>query len=543
MTAVATANWQRRRKFYAWGAEDEGASADEARAIERTWAEPLGVDSFETTPTPTLDDIDLKPSRTITIPAALNEICRTDPYERALHTYGKSFMESARCFARDFADAPDAVAYPRHEADIAALLDWCGGAEFAAIPYGGGSSAVYGINPAVGDRFKGTVTIDMSSMNRVLDADTVSRAARVQAGVFGPDLDAQLKPHGLSLRFFMQAYPYSSLGGWIATRAAGHYVTGTTHIDDFVESVRMITPSGAWESRRLPASGAGPSPDRFAIGSEGSMGIITEAWLRLPSRPVHRCGATFGFADFYDGVEALREIAQSGLSPANCRLIDPREAGLTGAYDGSHAVLVLSFESAHHPVEPWLAIAAEACRDLGGVTVEALAPASGDTQSTAAARWRQAFVREPFYREVKTARGIGRETCETAIPWSGFRELHEAVKARTAEAIRAVTGREGTVTCRITHIYPDGPAPYFTYHFLCDKKRMVEQAMAIKSVAYDAMTEHGGTITHHHAIGRLHMPWYVKQRPQLFGAVLRSAKQTLDPHEIMNPGVIVEPSP
>ncbi|MDP6952704.1 MAG: FAD-dependent oxidoreductase, partial [Alphaproteobacteria bacterium] len=242
-------NWRKRRKFYAWGSEDEGATLEEARAIEQVWGEALGADGFEATPPPTLDEIDLKPSRVGAVPASLQAICHTDTYQRALHTYGKSFMESARCFARDFADAPDAVVFPRNEAEVAAVLDWCGGAEQAAIPFGGGSSAVYGINPDVGDRFEATVSIDMSHMNRVLAADTTSRAARVQAGVFGPDLDAQLKPHGLSLRFFMQAYPYSSLGGWIATRAAGHYATGTTHIDDFVESVRMVTPSGDWQSR------------------------------------------------------------------------------------------------------------------------------------------------------------------------------------------------------------------------------------------------------------------------------------------------------
>ncbi|MDP6515251.1 MAG: FAD-binding oxidoreductase [Alphaproteobacteria bacterium] len=540
MTITARENWSRRRKFYAWGAEDEGATDEEARAIERVWGEALGADGFEVTPPPTLDEINLKPSRVDRVPTSLQPICHTDTYQRALHTYGKTFMECARCFARDFADAPDAVVYPRDEAEVAAVLDWCGGAELAAIPFGGGSSAVYGVNPVVGERFKGVVTIDMSHMNRVLETDITSRAARVQAGVFGPDLDAQLKPHGLSLRFFMQAYPYSSLGGWIATRAAGHYAMGTTHIDDFVESVHMVTPKGGWRSRRLPASGAGPSPDRFAIGSEGAMGIITEAWLRLPSRPAHRRGATFAFAAFDDGIEALREVAQAGLNPANCRLIDPREAGLTGSYDGTKAILVLGFESAHHPVDAWIDIAMQACRDHGGEAVEETLAASGDTSATAAARWRQAFLREPFYREVKTARGIGRDTCETAIPWSGFRDLHEAVKTRTSRAIREVTGRDGTVTCRITHVYPDGPAPYFTFHFLCDKTRMVEQATAIKTAAYDAMTETGGTITHHHAVGRLHMPWYLKQRPPLFGEVLRAAKETLDPRGMMNPGVIVE---
>ena len=190
-------NWRKRRKFYAWGGEDEGATAEEAHTIERVWGDALGADSFEATPPPTLDEISLEPPRIGAVPPSLQPICHTDPYHRALHTYGKSFMESARCFARDFADAPDAVVYPRNEAEVAAVLDWCGGAEQAAIPFGGGSSAVYGINPVVGEHFESTVSIDMSHMNRVLEADTTSRAARVQAGVFGPDLDAQLISAGI----------------------------------------------------------------------------------------------------------------------------------------------------------------------------------------------------------------------------------------------------------------------------------------------------------------------------------------------------------
>jgi alkyldihydroxyacetonephosphate synthase len=357
--------------------------------------------------------------------------------------------------------------------------------------------------------------------------------------VFGPSLDAQLKEHGLALRFFLQSFQFSSLGGWIATRAGGHYATNTTHIDDFVESVRMLTPCGVWESRRVPASGAGPSPDRFVIGSEGSLGLITEAWLRLPGLPRHRLSASVAFADFDDGAEAVREIVQAGLFPSNCRLVDAQEALLAGAYDGAHSILVLGFESPHHPVESSMRIALDACRGHRGEVLEQTDPNRDKTTSTATARWRQAFLRECYYREAKTARGIGRDTCETSIPWSRFAELHETVKDRIHAAIREATGRDGTVTCRFTHVYADGPAPYFTFHFLADKKRMVEQGTAIKSAAYDAMLECGGTITHHHAVGRLHMPWYERQRPELFGRVLEAAKRTVDPKRLMNPGVLV----
>ena len=190
----------------------------------------------------------------------------------------------------------------------------------------------------------GTLTIDLSELKRLLEVDEISRAARIQAGIYGPDLDSQLRPYNLTLRHFPQSYEYSTLGGWIATRSGGHYATNHTHIDDFVESVRAVTPTGIWESRRLPGSGAGPSPDRLMIGSEGIFGIITEAWMRVQARPVFRASAGVVFPTFEAGAEATRLIAQAKLWPANCRLLDPGEASDAAGLDGQNALLVIGFE-------------------------------------------------------------------------------------------------------------------------------------------------------------------------------------------------------
>ncbi len=195
------------------------------------------------------------------------------------------------------------------------------------------------------------VSIDLKALDRVLEVDPVSLSARIQAGATGPGLERQLGEHGLTLRHFPQSFEFSTLGGWIATRAGGHFATLYTHIDDLVESVRALTPAGPWESRRLPGSGAGVSPDRMLIGSEGTLGLITEAWVRVRRRPVHRTSAPVRFAEFDAGVEAVSALSQSGLYPTNCRLIDAREAEVTGAGDGSHALLVLGFESSEHDVE------------------------------------------------------------------------------------------------------------------------------------------------------------------------------------------------
>ena len=246
-----------------------------------------------------------------------------------------------RAFHRDFANAPDLVALPKSEADIEAVLDWASGAKVAVIPFGGGSSVVGGVEPVVGDGYAGAVSLDMRHFDRVLEVDATSRAARIQGGIRGPAIEAALKPHGLAIRHYPQSFEFSTLGGWIATRSGGHFATLYTHIDDFVESIRTITPAGAMESRRLPGSGAGPSPDRMMIGSEGALGVITEAWMRLQGRPRFRADAVFGFPDFFAAARAVRAVAQAGLYPSNLRVIDNDEAGAYGVNAYEESLLVL----------------------------------------------------------------------------------------------------------------------------------------------------------------------------------------------------------
>ena len=528
---------ERRRKFWGWGLEGDGLSEAEARAVAVYFAARFKVDELEATPAPRAEEIELRPPR-VQAPNSLAGICSDDPHERLIHAYGKSFPDSVRAFERRFPEPPDLVAFPEREAEIVDLLDWASRSEVAVIPFGGGSSVVGGVEPAVDDRYRGTLTIDLRRLDRVLEVDLASRAARIQAGAEGPALEAQLKGHGVTLRHFPQSFQYSTLGGWIATRSGGHFATLYTHIDDLVESLRVITPAGAVESRRLPGSGAGPSPDRLFIGSEGALGIITEAWMRLQDRPSFRASAAVRFADFYAGARAVRAIAQAGLYPSNCRLIDAAEAAISRAGDGSAHLLVLGFESGDHEVEAWMARALECCRDHGGDHDEAAAEGH---RGGAAGAWRDAFVKAPYLREVLTSLGVMNDTFESAITWDRFEDFHAAVMRATAEIIREATGGEGHVSCRFTHAYPDGPAPYFTFHCLADKGRMIEQWNEIKRAVSDAVIEHGGTITHHHAVGRDHRPWYDRQRPDLFAEALGAAKTRLDPAGVLNPGVLLDP--
>ena len=538
----------RSRKFWGWGLEGEGPTPEQERAIAAGLAARFGAHGGDLRPTPPPSAASLRlPAPRLAPPDALAPLCSAEPLERAGHAYGKSYRDLVRARAGRFEHPPDWVAFPRDEADVVALLDWCAEAGAAAVPYGGGSSVVGGVEPSVGEAYRGVVTLDLARLDRVLEIDRLSRAARIQAGVLGPALEDQLRPHGLTLRHYPQSFEFSSLGGWIATRSGGHYATLLTHVDEFVEGLRLVTPRGVIETRRLPGSGAGPSPERLFIGSEGILGVITEAWMRLQDRPVFRAQASVRFPGprgFLDGARAVRALAQSGLYPANCRLLDPLEALTSGAGGGDEAVLVLAFESADHPLDAWAARALELCRAAGGVVPESAAAPRRDgvaAREGAAAAWRKAFLQAPYLRDALVGMGVLSETFETAITWDRFEDFHSAVLEAARGAVTRVCGA-GSVTCRFTHAYPDGPAPYYTVLAPARRGAELAQWSEIKAAASEALLACGGTITHHHAVGRDHRPWYDRERPALFAEALRAAKRALDPAGILNPGVLIDPA-
>jgi alkyldihydroxyacetonephosphate synthase len=388
------------------------------------------------------------------------------------------------------------------------------------------------------------VSLDLTRLDRVLEIDRMSRAARIQGGVLGPVLEDQLRPHGLTLRHYPQSFEFSTLGGWLATRSGGHYATVYTHIDDMVESMRVVTPTGTSESRRFPGSGAGPSPDRLFLGSEGSLGVITEAWMRLQDRPRWKGSAAVHFATFDDGVDAVRALGQSGLFPTNCRLLDGGEAALNAGAPDVGALLVLGFESADHPVDAWLARALELTADhrgeapAGPKVVDRSADASGASGGDAVDAWRASFLRAPYLRDAMVRCGVLVETFETACTWDRFTALHATVTDTVERLLRELCGGGG-ITCRFTHVYPDGPAPYFTVVAPSRFGSELEIWDEVKAAASEALLAAGATITHHHAVGRDHDPWYRRQRPAVVERAFAAAKRELDPAGVLNPGVII----
>jgi alkyldihydroxyacetonephosphate synthase len=538
---MAQAIAQRERKFWGWGCEGEGLSDQEVEDLGNAMRARFGVEPQTISAPPDLATLTI-PEPRVAPPASLEGLSTQDRRERAVHTLGKSYDDLVRGMRGDYRNAPDVVAFPRDEGDVERVLAWCAEAHVAAIPFGGGSSVVRGVEPDVGDEYVGTVSIDLRHLDRVLEVDRTSRTALIEGGVFGPHLEEQLKPHGLTLRHFPQSYEMSTLGGWIATRSGGHYATLFTHIDEFVEGVRAITPRGLYETRRLPASGAGPDPARLLIGSEGTLGVITQAWMRLQDRPRFRASAPFEFERFEDACDAARTIVQSGLWPANCRLLDHREALFSSAGDGSRSLLIVTFESADHPLDAWFSRVVEICEAFRGsspVELSGTSTAADAARRGAAGAWRNAFIAGGHRHDAFVRLGLLMETFETAITWDRFPEFHAAVLGATQAAVERVCGR-GMVSCRFAYLYPDGPAPYYTILAQGRPGSELEQSAEIKAAASDALIAAGGTITHHHAVGRYHRPWYDRERPDLFAEAYRAARRALDPSGIMNPGVLVD---
>ena len=388
-------------------------------------------------------------------------------------------------------------------------------ANAAVIPFGGGTSVVGGVEPAVDPRrFDGVVTIDLGRLDRVLEVDAESLSARIASrGERVRGWRSSCAAHDLTLRHFPQSFQFATLGGMIATRAGGHFATVYTHIDDLVQSVRAVTPAGVWESRRLPGSGAGISPDRMLIGSEGTLGLITEAWVRVRPRPRFRASAGVRFATFQEGAAAVRALSQSGLYPANCRLIDPDEAELTGAGDGSHALLVLGFESAasrwrrawtrRSPAAPTTvapgtsAAAGRLGRRVGGELARRV-PAR-----PLPARHVRGHGRD--LRDVRDRRHLG--SVRGAAP-----DVMERTTGRGPRGVRRGLGdlplhpRLSRRARPLLHGAGAGPA----------RARSSSSGRTSRPSAADAILDAGGTITHHHAVGRDHRPWYDRQRPEPF---------------------------
>ncbi|MCB9730267.1 MAG: FAD-binding oxidoreductase [Deltaproteobacteria bacterium] len=537
----------RQRSLWGWGYADRFPPAAARRQVGAMVSAATGIGPLEPQEPAPEASIALAPPR-VAVPAELTDFTSVSRAARLSHTHGRGYRDLVRGFRGDYAPAPDLVLTPRTEDEVAAALAWASRAGVAVIPWGGGTSVTGGVEARVGPGYQAVATLDLAALCEVATPCAVSGTVRIGAGATGPVIEHALGAHGMTLRHFPQSFEFSTLGGWVATRAGGHFATVYTHIDDLVAAVRMVTPAGTFATWPLPGSGAGPSPDRMVLGSEGILGVITEATVRVRQRPDRRASASVRFESFEDGVQAARAIARSGLFPSNCRLLDRTEATLNRVPAGGRHVLLLGFEGVGRALGPPMDEALALARAAGGTCDEgprfrdddAAARARGDGGAAReSAAWRAAFLDAPYLQTILVSLGVLVDTFETACSWQAFPALDAALHARVGEALRRVAGG-GVLTRRFTHVYPDGPAPYYTFIAKAPPGGELDAWQAVKDAASETLGEHGATITHHHAVGRTHRPWYDRQRPELFARALASAKRELDPAWVLNPGVLID---
>lgn len=532
------------KSHWGWGEADRFPDRDSRKMIGESAQMVLGFAPTTLEDPAPLEAVEL-PAPKLSPPPSLQHQFLPGKEARVTHTYGRSYRDIIRGFRGDFGSAPDLVARPQSSQDVRRILDWASAHRVAVVPFGGGTSVVSGVECTPADRAHAdvgaVVSLDLGAMGTVTDVDPVSRLARIEAGVTGPALERQLSDHGLTLRHFPQSFEYSTLGGWLATRAGGHFATLYTHIDELTSSIEMLSPSGDLRTRTLPGSGAGPSPDRLILGSEGALGVITAATVRVRPRPRFKANATAVFPRFAEAVAAAWRLAQSDLHPSNCRVLDEREAALNGVDGAGRAVLIVAFESDDHPLEPWMSRAVEIVETSGGALqspVRYVTPGGSSSRTQGSDQWRSRFMDAPYLQTQFVSLGVLLDTFETACPWSSFESLDGELRETLNRVMHKVAGA-GFLTCRFTHVYPDGPAPYYTFGCPGRVGEELKQWEEIKAAASEVLMRHGATITHHHAVGRTHRPWYEQQVPKPFLEALTAAKASLDPAAILNPGALV----
>ncbi|MFE7846008.1 FAD-binding oxidoreductase [Microbacterium sp. NPDC057407] len=455
-----------------------------------------------------------------------------DDAVRMLHLGGKSTPDLLRRRLDDPQIAPDAVVAVTCHSEAAAVLAVCDARGIAVVPFGGGTSVVGGVDPEPG-RHRAVIALDLAPTAALLDLDETSLLASFGAGTTGPQAEEQLGARGYTLGHFPQSFAHASLGGYAATRSSGQASRGYGRFDDLVHALRIATPAGDLDLGRAPASAAGPDLRELFLGSEGALGVITEVTVRIRPVPGATAYGSWTFRDFAAGSAALREATQRGIRPTVLRLSDETETRVNAAMGGHLTRLrgclaIATFEGAD-------AAAADRTRaDLDRI----FAAHGGRSRGEDPARsWERGRFAAPALRDTLLDSGVLAETLETAATWTQLPRLREGV----TDALTATLGAGGTkpvVLCHVSHVYPAGASLYFTVvAALTDDP--VAQWQSAKDAASRAIGEARGTITHHHAVGRDHRPYLEGEVGALGVDILRAVKGVVDPHGIMNPGVLV----
>ena len=467
----------------------------------------------------------------------------TDPSDRVRHAAGRSYIDLFRLRSGILDGAPDAVVIPADAAAVAAILAVCADARCAVVPFGGGTSVVGGLAPLRGG-CTSVISLDLSRLNQFVAVDEMSLTATMQAGLRGEAVENTLEHHNLTLGHFPQSWEFATIGGYAATRSAGQASAGYGRFDEQVVGLRCVTPSGEVVVEAGPPGATGPSMLQLILGSEGTLGVITEVTARVRHRAALPVYEGWSIPTFVDGVEVFRELAQRELSPDVCRLSDEAETAVSMAMADSERLstkLGRAFLRLHGQAHGCLVIvgwdSAAAVQTARREAVTRILGRGGAVRlgESVGRQWKSHRFAAPYLRDPLLDRGVLVETLETAATWTALRGVKDAV---TAALVATLTDGEHlpVIGCHVSHTYPQGASLYFTVMARQRDGAEIKQWQTAKDAACDAILTAGGTITHHHAIGVDHAPWLLREQGEVAMRALGALKRELDPVGIMNPG-------
>ncbi len=488
--------------------------------------------------------------------AALSELLlsnqlTSDDEERLHHCYGKSYPNLYMARKGYVQQAPDLIVFPEGHDDVVKIIECANAHDVCVIPFGGGTNIVGGVDPK-DDKERMIVCLDMRRMNRVLKVDKYSRTAVIEAGALGPKMEADLQAQGWSLGHYPDSYEYSTLGGWLATRSAGMQSDEYGKIEDMAVAIKMVTPAGTIVSREVPASSAGPDLNRLMLGSEGVLGVITEATMRVHRSPAVKDYRGFLFKTFEEGVAAIQECLERKFIPSMVRLQDagetelafnmkapkkglenliqkPIKAYLKSSGYTAPCIMVVGFEGTEEAVANTRYEALNIMKKNGGFP---LGKSVGKT-------WSKDKFNVPYLRDYVMDYSVMCDVSETSATWTNVLPLYNATIKAIKDRFAAEDGGNGYVGCHISHTYQTGACLYFTYAAKQIQGKELEQYYRYKKMVTDVFMATGGTLSHHHAIGYEHMPWMEEEVSATGLTALRALKATLDPKGILNPGKLI----
>lgn len=475
----------------------------------------------------------------------------TEPLARLRHARGQSLPDWIALRSGAIGPAPDGVATPSSANEVEELIRRAVRRGWRLIPYGGGTSVVGHINPLPGER--PCITLDLRRLKRLIDLDEENHLATFEAGVSGPALEAQLRTHGYVLGHYPQSWEYSTLGGWIATRSSGQQSFGYGRIEELFAGGSLLTPAGTLTLPAFPASAAGPDLRQVVLGSEGRLGMITHAIVRVRPLPEHESFRAAFFPAWEDGLAAARDLAREPSALSMIRISDSLETRTTLVlsgrerlvrlaqsglrligFGGAPCLMILALTGSRRACKQSLRWARSVIRRHGGLPV---GRPIGET-------WRKSRFRTPYLRNTLWERGYALDTLETAVTWSRIAELRAAALSAIQVAMEG-SGARVLVFSHLSHVYPDGASLYITYLFPRRQtpQEDLETWSKAKRAASEAIVAHGGTISHQHGIGLDHKEYLGREKGSLGLTLLERLRAAVDPEEVLNPGKLLPANP